>query len=129
MDTKNRYVFTMLAVPGDSSLVTFEKSQSLEVTLNQPFKFGLTFANFGVFRPEVRGRCHLLLHRSRLSNELPKHHSMLLGLLEWRKPLKGNLGNFGQGHFVKKNRPPSFEAPKSGVGETEKRFPGKNVRS
>ena len=53
---------------------------------------------------------------------------MLLGPLEWRKPLKGMLGILGQVILSKKNRPPSFEAPKSGVRETEKCFPGEKCQ-
>ena len=66
--------------------------------------------SFIAFRPEARGRCHLLLHRTRLSSELPKHHTMLLG--QWWRNLK-NPGNFGQCHFFKVGH--LFWGPKSGV--------------
>lgn len=55
----------------------------------------------------------------------PQHATWTIGMAQ---TLKGNVGNFGPGHFVKKNRPPSFEAPKSGVRETEKCFPGEKCQ-
>ena len=118
----------MLAVPGDSSLVTFEKSQSLEVTLNQPFKFGVTFASSASFDLRLGAGATCYCTGAGCPTNCQNTTACYLDKWNGENPIWKSWEFLGQGHFVIKTDRHLLRPRNRVSGKRRSVSLGKNVR-